>query len=218
MSKITRPARILPVNNNAHPIDSVWYARFHDFQSYYHPSDKELLWTGDIIQLGNRYAVVITPNCDLAQKKAHFLKFAVACKVDSNADTQEEAFRLVKSRSSSNPKPFLTNGQITESAKGFLDVLGGKESNFVNCFYLLRYIKSEDDHFHLIVDLQNIVTYSMKMQKQWRRNRICRIDSPYLEDLLQSYASLASRIGIPSVSDKIYQAESVRLNPNQQGR
>ena len=63
-----------------------WYSKFHSMEAYCHPHIEEPLWTGDIListtPNDSIYdsAIVLTPECDFAQKKPTGIKVILGVK------------------------------------------------------------------------------------------------------------------------------------------
>jgi len=55
----------------------------------------------------------------------------------------------------------------------------------------------EDDLAHPICfDLNNVESVELQHIEKWKR--VCRLDSPFIEDMLEKYGALVSRIGVPN--------------------
>lgn len=191
--------------------DRDWYARLHYFQAYYRPDKAEPVWTGDIFETGDDdyrkgYAVVITPQCDLAQDKVDRIKVAYAMKVDDNFETQQQAFKIVRPG-----KPFHQDAKLTNLALQFLSGVAGRDS-LPERFYVLRFVRIGETKFHLLVDLHDVCSVPLEeVEEDWKQKRICRLDSPYIEDLMHRYAALSERVGVPTIPEKIREAEARQL-------
>jgi len=193
-------------------VDREWYARFHYFQAYYRPDEAEPVWTGDIYEAGDDdhqkgYAVVITPQCDLAQDKVDRIKVAYAMKVDDSSETQQQAFKIVRPG-----KPFHQDAKLTEQALQFLRGVAGRDS-LPGRFYVLRFVRIGGTKFHLLVDLHDVCSVPLEeVEEDWKQKRICRLDSPYIEDLMHRYATLSERVGVPTIPEEIRDAEARQLS------
>jgi len=188
-----------------------WYVRFHRLQAYHRPDKGEPVWTGDTFETTESdyqrgYAVVITPQCDLAQRKVDRIKIAYAMRVDDSSETQQQAFKTVRPG-----KHFHLDGRLTNRALRFLERVAG-EGGLSERFYVLRFVHTEETHFHLLVDLNSDQSVPLvDVEQDWRQRRICRVDSPYIEDLLQCYAALSARVGVPAIPPKVRREEAKRL-------
>ena len=192
-------------------INPDWYARFHRLQAYYLPDKAEPVWTGDVFETDENdyrkgYAVVITSKCDLAQGKVDRIKMVDAMKVDHNPKVQQQVFQAIWPG-----KHFSQNGELTNQASQFLKALAGG-SGLPDRFYILRFVHADGAHFHLLIDLHSVRSVPvMEVEEEWKQRRICRLDSPYIEDLLQRYAALSARVGVPAIPEKVREAEARRL-------
>jgi hypothetical protein len=188
-----------------------WYARFHRLQAYYRPDKAEPVWTGDIFETAENdyqrgYTVMITPQCDLAQRKVDRIKIAYAMRVDDSSETQQQAFKTVRPG-----KSFHQDGELTNRAAQFLKGIAG-EGGLSGRFYILRFVHAGEMYFHLLVDLHDVHSVPLvEAEQDWKQKRICRLDSPYIEDMLQHYAALSARVGVPAIPPKVRREEAKRL-------
>ncbi len=196
-------------------INPDWYARFHHFQTYYHPDETEPVWTGDIFEIGEddhgkSYAIVITPRCDLAWDRVDKLKLVYAMKVGYRAEVQQPAFEAIRPG-----RPFTRDDGKGRSgeAKNFLNAVAGlKGARLKDRFYVLRFVRAGEAGFHLVADLHNVCSIPLgEVEEGWRQKRICRLDSPYIEDLMHRYAALSERVGVPAIPEEVCRAEAKRL-------
>jgi hypothetical protein len=195
-----------------------WYARFHHFQTYYDPGDTEPVWTGDIFETGGNdhqrnYSIVITPKCDLAYGKGDRLKVVYAMKIGYQPEEQRPAFEMIW--------PDLSfvepEGEgLSKDAEGFLHSVAGhtkKAKKLPERFQLLRFVCTGVGGFHLLVDLHNVCSIPrVEIEQGWKHKRISRLDSPYIEDLMHRYAALSERVGVPTIPEKVCEAEANRLS------
>ena len=184
-------------------IDSDKYGDIHNLESYCNVSKKELVWTGDVLERRNgkeEYAVIVTPACDFAQRKKRpldYMKIIYAVRINhSDLLACRDNPELLKNIRSKLKAKFSAQ----ECVKAVLTDRSLKERLFV-----LRYLKDdqEDTFFHLILDFQLVSTLPFKEtgepleEEGWRR--VCRVDPPIIDNLLQKYSAYSARIGIPSI-------------------
>jgi hypothetical protein len=196
-------------------IDPDWYARFHHMQTYYYPGKTERVWTGDIFETGEddcrkSYAIVITPRCDLAWDKMDRLKLVYAMRVGYQSEVQQSAFEAIE------PGMSFTRDDgkgLSGEAKNFLNAVAGLEgARLKDRFYVLRFVRTGEAGFHLVADLHNACSIPLgEVKESWKHKRICRLDSPYIEDLMHRYAALSARVGVPAIPEKVREAEARRL-------
>jgi hypothetical protein len=187
--------------------DLKWYVKFHQFQAYYSLDDTEPVWTGDIWSTSEddpekQFAILITPACDLAQSKARYLKVAYAVLLEPWSRAKNK-FRMGKGKAvaaltRTNPEPETEEeGQIIP--------------DLPQNIYSLPFFPTNDTFSWLLVDLSLVeaVRSDHFAARGWKR--ICRLDSPYIEDLMHHYAALSERVGVPTIPEKIREAEAKRL-------
>ena len=76
-------------------------------------------------------------------------------------------------------------------------------------FYVLSYLKDRKtgNLYHLVLDFQQVGNQPFKEtavsleEDGW--TRICRIDAPIIDDLLQKYSAYSSRIGIQAIPEDV---------------
>jgi len=167
-----------------------WYHRIHCLKAYYKVEDNEPLWTGDILKtnidsnLQKEYAVVVTPACDFAQKKVPKIKVVYGIKIKNieeyGVNDEDVPLPVQKLGKTKKSKWKNRNKVINAIVKG---------SALPDRFYILHFLEfsSDKNYFHLLIDFSNVQSIkleeNMKLPMGWQR--ICRIDSPYIEDLLQ---------------------------------
>ncbi len=185
-------------NNNssysAKPSDSwVYYKRM-----YYLPDKDEEFRTGDIFltDSGNpieRYAILVTPACDISQDKAVSYTFCFGAIVSEKSIEEEKDHPIYYI------DPAL-NGDKDKARKRYLT----GENKAPERIYFLRYFLDEENDYTrtFIVDFQSIHSIRSALFQKLEWKRIIRLDSPYIEDLLQKYGAYAFRLGTPSLADK----------------
>lgn len=196
-----------------------WYPKVRYHEAYYHVTKTEPLWTGDVLKTNlsvpeKEYAVIITPACDFAQKRFDSIKVAFATKI--------ETIREYDVDSASVPAVVKKLGQTKQgkwkTRKEIIGLIGGG-TRLPARFYLLYFLYSSlnsADYFHLLVDFSAIESRSSsvsggiaKLPRNWER--ICRLGSPYLEDLMQKYGAFSARVGTPDIPPDVIKKEKRRL-------
>lgn len=179
------------------------YGDIHNLQSYCNVSNSELVWTGDVLERENGkedYAVIVSPACDFAQRKKRpldFMKIIPAVRINhtdllscrDNPDLLKNIRTKLKAKLS--PEDCVQAVMTGRSLKKRL--------------FILRFLKdaSEGTFFHLVLDFQRVSNIPFKetatslAEEGWRR--VCRIDTPIIDNLLQQYSAYSSRIGIPGI-------------------
>lgn len=176
-----------------------------NLRMYFVPDKSEKPWTGDIyrIEVGNpydgknfwQYGIVLTPVCDLVQNKAERLLLCMGIPIsfESLKDSQHPFYKLNKSfkwQYGKDGKPDENKQEINFN-KAVKDAM----KNLPLRIYPLWHFKDGSNYFGLCFDFQNVC--SIELNEINSENRICRLDSPIVEDMLQRYGSYAFRIGAP---------------------
>ena len=175
--------------------DRLMYHRLTFFQ----PGPGETVWTGDIYETSNerkydQYAIVLTPACDLAQDKAQFALacFAFPLKEEFLNDLQYP--------------PYVVDDECRELAKSSISKAAElvKEKYFdfrskrklaQRMYRIAHLVHNGGEPFGVCFDFTNVRSLPVDDVKKWKR--VCRLDSPFIEDMLQKYGSHAFRIGVP---------------------
>ena len=187
-------------------IDVDKYGLIYSLESYYEVPEEEPICTGDVLERKNKkeYAVVVTPVCDFAQRKKRpleYIKLISAMRVNQDDFANKGLLKKIRTELKISKKKTLK-----ESVK--LILTGGLQERF----YVLKCLKDdrEDAIFYLILDFQRISKLRFKEKVAalggggW--TRVCRIDTPLIENLLQEYSVYSSRIGIQSMPEDIVKA------------
>lgn len=176
--------------------DSFLYHRL----KFYHPTQEESHWTGDIYRTTNerkydQYAIVLTPACDLAQRKAKsvLVCFAFPLKEECLVDKEYPPYVVDDFVAKK-----LASASIFEAAQ----LVRQRYFDFDSTNLPMRMHRvphfadnTNDEPFGICFDFSNVRSLPVDDLKKWQR--ICRLDSPFIEDMLQKYGSHAFRIGIP---------------------
>lgn len=191
-------------------IDPDKYGRIHNLRSYYEVKKEESVWTGDVLAEKKRkgkYAVVISPACDFAQRKRRKMKHIKIL----------PAFRI-------NHQDLLRKDYLKKLAKQLNikeEDYKALQRNILTCnlperYYSLTYLQdSNSDLYHLFLDFQ--ATQSITFRKDGGSLekagyiRTCRIDNPLIDDLLQGYSAYSSRIGTDSTPKSVIDAAKSKI-------
>ena len=176
------------------------YAKIHCLQAYYHVKDTEPLWTGDVLMKSldteRLCYVVISPACDFAQKKLNFMRVIHAERIEHTSLSEKEGLKQIKKKLDLK----LSGKQIVNA------ILSGRQ--LPKKYYVLQFLEEEDSpsFFHLILDFDRVEPIPFKssaaeLEDGWKR--LCRIDDPWISDILQRYSSHSSRIGIFEVPQDV---------------
>ncbi|NQS90391.1 hypothetical protein HQ584_11445 [Patescibacteria group bacterium] len=197
-----------------------WYANIHNLLCYHYGFSKgEACWTGDVFLTGRqdlmeKYAILITPRCDLVLEKSK--KKAMYCCGYQLTDTH---ISQILDTALSCPEPFNTlskklpkldrlRGRTGEHAKKELKGLLKLGKNLPLRFYILHYFKESKDkigYMNILADMSHIESFD-DIPRKWKR--ICRLNSPRIDDLIQKYSSFSSRVGVPDIPENVKKTES----------
>jgi len=170
---------------------------------YYYPiSDKEQIGTGDVLcsKKEGKYYMVITPECDITTNKHTATKLIGSIRADHSRleDTNhvKEIGQLLDIRDedgSVNPRQVINAIMSGRGLRG----------NYYNLLFLRDYTKNE--FYHLIFDFHKVKSLKKARRVSQLRNyrRVCRVDSPLINDFIQRYASHCSRFGKMRVPKEI---------------
>lgn len=160
---------------------------------FFRPLESEEIMTGDIFETHERfkYGIILTPRCDIIQRKTQKL---LVC----------YGFPLKKLyfRNKSYPphkndptiiKLYEKQHSVKEIAK-YIEKRYLKEPLPDSLPILWNFTKKEQG---ICLDFNNVQSVDKNEIKKWKR--IARLDSPYIEEMLQRYGSLVSRIGTPEI-------------------
>lgn len=187
-----------------------WYSNLHHLNTYYIISASEPHWTGDIFKTDIEgdseqvYAIVITPSCDFAQKKVGKFKVVYGTKFRKISNYNREGEDNI-------PAVVGKIGKKKDhyrDRESILNMLFGIEGQRLReNFYVLFFLREDvntHDYFHLLLDFQNVGSFK-SLPTTW--GRICRVDSPWIDDILQKYSSHSARIGTPEIPEDARKAE-----------
>lgn len=194
-----------------------WYAKFHNLQAYFKVDQDEPLWTGDIIKKNNssnnEFAIVLNPACDFAQNKVRMIKiaYAISFRTISEYNQNDSVVPPIIEWIGKKKRKYRKRKDVVNDI-----IKGGLAKNFY-VLYFLEPTPPYDSYFHVLIDLSKIRSFKAKLDNQggikiprgWKR--ICRLDTPYVLDLLQKYASFTSRVGIPDLPEDIKREEIKKI-------
>lgn len=180
---------------------------------YFHPQN-ERLWTGDIYDTGkeNEYAIVLTPACDFANARVQRVMICRGAGVspelldslDHPLYEKDPALKAIADR------PDLTSEQkkqkLIQAAKERY-IESGKHK-IPERFYLLRHLMHPRREKPLILcidfqEMHSVSSFDLDKGIIESMERISRLDTPYMDVLLQAFGSYLSRIGVPAVNTPV---------------
>ena len=130
--------------------------------------------------------------CDFAQNKTWSFRVSMGfiVKQENFEDLDYPPYKIdstLTERHKKNP-----NEKI-DTFKKFARDLYSNNSKLCNSLYMLHNLKEDESFIKLCFDFNNIKSLEDTQLKEW--TRIGRLDSPFLEELLQKYSNHAFRIG-----------------------
>lgn len=146
---------------------------------YLYPPIQVDLASGDVLRsretVEQEWYVVLTPACDLAQRKVEYVHLARAVPLNAH------------------PKFLQYSGNMSNGKWSSLwDVLRGNQARY-------RYLPAYLDIPELIIDLERIQSVeAISMEHAYER--LASLDSPYAEELIVRYGHFRGRIGVPDFS------------------
>jgi hypothetical protein len=161
---------------------------------FYTPESEEDVWTGDIYRVEgfskyDKYAIVLTPVCHLVQGKTTRILTCFAFPLDEKCFDDPEyppnkvdpAVLKRREKGESDIIPFLKERYIA------------RKQNLPDNFHIIWNFKDEKETFGICFDFNNVRSMEKDNVRKWKR--ICRLDSPFVEEILEKYGKLVSRIG-----------------------
>ena len=166
---------------------------------YFHPTSN-IIRCGDIIEIKKegatlKYGIVVTPDCDIEQKKTRYIEVVELKKIDDselNLNTDQKE-RIKKSNYDSFYyfPSILIDGNLNND---FVAILKAK-------FILEPLYESNKEKYPAVSQKLN---YSGKYQfkdKEVQLVHICAKSNPYKSDFLQKLYANNSRVGTPDIKD-----------------
>jgi|GEM_PF-627069 hypothetical protein len=182
------------------------------------------IMTGDIFKLGeDKYAIIITPECDIRHTISKPVENSFEVLLFSKDDFKKTPFKL-KAKIKANPiitkaETFKTckfskaekievsaelNKQITE-AEHSLQIEAFTQTNprihILPCFEF----KKDDFSGIALIDFRfglSLVKAELIISKV-KNDRVCKLNSPYIQELRQRYLSYKGRVGVSGYSETL---------------
>lgn len=158
---------------------------YHEAEFYIKPPIKEIVATGDILDLGGRKYINLTPSCDVALRdnidgipmiNAGRIILAPLIEVDRNSFIDSG---LIKDQDNANNRK-----------KVLEDIIKGKRERF-------SFLPGYGQICPSAVDFQNIQTYSF--QEILSANRIATVSGVFLKDIQSRFSAYLGRQGQPDL-------------------
>ena len=175
----------------------------HWFLMYYDPLKNEDVRTGDIYEIkgeqGYSYSIVLTPVCDFAQGKSSMILTCDGCELDEKLFAGEGYPLLTED-------PEIAGKEGDEAKKDAITkkYLKGK-GTISDRFYLLwnfRKIWDRSEYTGVCFDFKNVHAHRYSEFKEKALKRVCRLDSPFVDLMLQRFGFYSSRMGQPDINKR----------------
>lgn len=182
------------------------YPSFEDLRLYsklmfYLPSAEEEIMTGDIFETSERfkYGLILTPKCDIIQGHTEkvLVCYGFPLRRENFWDPDFPPYKIDPKIVELCRKKKEKN--IEEKIVGVAENRYFRESLPAGLPIMWNFCP-EDGTFGICLDFNNVqsieiseINEKWKVKKTWKR--LSRIDTPYIEEILQKYGSLVSRVG-----------------------
>lgn len=191
--------------------------RLHWNLMYYYP-EQEGVWTGDIFkdERNNKYTyhIVLTPACDISHGKASRILVCSGCALQSKFFSDIEYALYMKDRTLSLTMKRLLDKKDKNAVRtlsGMLERAFVEEKGYFeerpwdripDKFYRVWNFREDPagEQFGICFDFQDVASYNIKEYQSLKTKPICRLDSPFIELMLQKYGVYASRMGVPEIN------------------
>ncbi len=140
-------------------------------------------------------AAVITPTCDFAQNKAHFIKFISTVSL-------ELVIKIIADSVGISESSFHSENQIPRTRqRNILKMLRRNTTGeFLPRYYLMP--KHEEILSASFLDFQKVfVIPSQQVKEEYQDNRVVKICTPWRESIASQYAGYSMRVGTPDYSE-----------------
>lgn len=168
---------------------------------FYVPDKDEDIFTGDIYEVVGktvyeRYAIVLTPSCDIIQEKTEkaLICFAFPIAEEFLSDPQFPPYAI-------DPK-IVEKMKNNASQKNVLKLMKERyildEQKLPENLYILWNFIDSDSILGLCFDFHNVESADMKDLRKLKR--LCRLDTPFIQEMQAEYTRVLSRVGTPEIN------------------
>jgi CheY-like chemotaxis protein len=163
--------------------DSENSAKWHPFENYIRPVlQQKQAQTGDIFKLDDLLWVVLTPQCDMATRKAKSVLLA-CCDPKPSIEIWQENIASLKAES----------GRQKKAAEEFLGRLITQAQSA--CHFLPPLEAGQP----LMVDFKHLRTVDLSYLEAMISARVATVAPPFLPNLTQRFGAYVSRVGQPNI-------------------
>lgn len=172
---------------------------------YFTPDQRERIWTGDLFRIKNAkdlcdYAIIITPECDIAQDKVgnYLVCKGFALDLARLKDKKHPIYSIDK-KFKIPDRNGMSNEQFESKIRGQLNRLKNEHDRY---YTIWNYSEEEGKYFGLCFDFQNIQSIDKdKFKKKFGRMRTSRLDMPFITEFVQKYSYFTTRLGVPPINN-----------------
>lgn len=196
------------------PSSSIENPLLQHLQMYHKPSITEKTWTGDIYEMKSHlesssvsfwnFSLVLTPACDIAQKvkrKLETFLLCDGCVIDvESVKNPDHPFRK---NVNAFKFPTKEEGQSdTDWNKNIMNTLNTASTNHLpEKYYVVWHFKLNGNYVGICFDFQRVRSIKIEdMDPLLNGQRSYRLDSPFVDDILQKFGSFANRLGTPEIN------------------
>jgi CheY-like chemotaxis protein len=166
-------------------IDTEESVTWHPFESYIQPAIQESRAnTGDLFQLDGKLWIVLTPQCDMATRKAKTVLLA-GCEPDPEISKWRSQLEVLESKSAS--------GNQRKAATDFLLRLINQNSP------AKHFLPPLVDGQPLMIDFKNLRVLPLEELQSKLAARVASVAAPFLGNLVQRFGAYISRVGQPTI-------------------
>lgn len=177
----------------------------HPVEMYVYPPVYPDLLACDILKLKRYYWVVLTPSCDLVQKKSSSVLLAKCEKLEDQPEYQKiEAKRTAGLQPSSKEKKWMTN-LISNNRN--MDGEDGHKFQPERYFFLPKTFFIPN----LVVDFQQLEMRKLS-EIDITKSRVAALESPYSEALISRFIRFYGRLGTKNLDKEIAYARVMGLS------
>jgi hypothetical protein len=205
---------------NKEVTDPKSYAQLFRRFFYANVFDEDPIMTGDIFDFGeDEFGILITPECDIRHivdsdkysfefltfTKNSFRKTAFNLKMDFKLKQLHAKIQEAMGLDQGLPKgqkqaiSLEINNQLADQ-EFKLQLQAFTQTN--SKLHVLPSFKFGEDYQPVMIDFR-LNRISMKGNEVNPESRVCKLNSPYIQDLRQRYLSYIGRVGVPSLPDPI---------------
>jgi len=189
------------------------YAKlFRTFLYSYLDAGNDPLMTGDIFKFeDDKFGILITPECDISKVKNEYeflifknnniAEFEFLSQFNSAKKALKSIVKEMVKRELSENEGKKINTSLKEVESNILQQVFNQPHQRL---YILPCFDSGDGNHKTSaqIDFRDSLEFK-KVAETKKENRICKLNSPYIQDLRQRFMSYKGRVGVPSFPDNL---------------